>query len=527
VAANTNAFSLRYGSSAAVAGQYDGYLDNGGETIVLLDSVGEKVLDFSYNDKWYPITAGNDFSLVISDANADWHTWGDAACWRVSSEVLGSPGEVDPIPSAIAAVVVNEALTHTDLPQVDSVELFNPESAAADISGWFLSDDFYTPRKYRIPQGTILPAGGYIVFDETEFNADSNSPTAFQLSSTGDDIWLFSGDAQTNLTGYYHGFSFGAASNGVSFGRYITTIGKEHFPSQKVLTLSGENAGPIVGPVVISDIMYHPLDSGITNNTADEYIELTNISSKDISLFGPDAFTNVWHIRNAVDFDFATGTVINAGEKILLVGFDPSDSSMTADFRAAYGITTNINIYGPWSGSLNNEDETIELKRPDNPNTNDVPYILVEKIHYHDSEPWPPAADGSGCSLQRIAVERYGNDPDNWYAATPNPGSSPDLELDSDGDSMTDWAEWKARTDPADPQSCMYISKQEVNAGGSLDIAMHTVAGRRYILESTTNIVTEAFLPLVQNIEAVGDITIITVTNFSGDACFYRMRLTP
>jgi hypothetical protein len=273
--------------------------------------------------------------------------------------------------------------------------------------------------------------------------------------------------------------------------------------------------------------MYHPLDSGITNNTGDEYIELTNISSEDVSLFGPDAFTNVWHIRNAVDFDFATGTVINAGEKILLVGFDPSDSSMTADFRAAYGITTNINIYGPWSGSLNNEDETIELKRPDNPNTNDVPYILVEKIHYHDSEPWPPAADGSGCSLQRIAVERYGNDPDNWYAAIPNPGSSPDLELDSDGDSMTDWAEWKARTDPADPQSCMYISKQEVNAGGSLDIAMHTVAGRRYILESTTNIVTEAFLPLVQNIEAVGDITIITVTNFSGDACFYRMRLTP
>ena len=42
-------------------------------------------------------------------------------------------------------------------------------------------------------------------------------------------MWLFSGDAQTNLTGYVHGFAFGAAENLVSFGRHVNSAGEEHF----------------------------------------------------------------------------------------------------------------------------------------------------------------------------------------------------------------------------------------------------------------------------------------------------------
>src|SRR5204863_4351092 len=112
--------------------------------------------------------------------------------------------------------------------------------------------------KFRIPAGTIIPATGYRVFTETEFNAHPGFPDSFALDSDGDAIYLVSGDANTNLTGYSHGFSFGAAADGVSFGRHVISTGEEQFPAQRVTTRATGNAGPRIGPVVISEIHYHP-----------------------------------------------------------------------------------------------------------------------------------------------------------------------------------------------------------------------------------------------------------------------------
>ena len=39
-------------------------------------------------------------------------------------------------------------------------------------------------------------------------------------------------------------------------------------------------------------------------------------------------------------------------------------------------------------------------------------------------DPWPVKADGQGSSLSRIDPAAYGNDPANWQAATPSPGSA-------------------------------------------------------------------------------------------------------
>jgi hypothetical protein len=52
-----------------------------------------------------------------------------------------------------------------------------------------------------------------MVFDETQFNANTNLPTSFSFSSTGDEAYIFSGDG-TNLTGYFHGYEFDAAFTG-------------------------------------------------------------------------------------------------------------------------------------------------------------------------------------------------------------------------------------------------------------------------------------------------------------------------
>ena len=58
------------------------------------------------------------------------------------------------------------------------------------------------------------------MFDENQFN--NNGTNSFSLSSLGEEVYLSSGDGP-NLTGYQHGFQFGAQINGVTFGRYVTS----------------------------------------------------------------------------------------------------------------------------------------------------------------------------------------------------------------------------------------------------------------------------------------------------------------
>ena len=56
----------------------------------------------------------------------------------------------------LTSIVINEVLSHTDPPLVDAIELFNPSASSVDISWWFLSDRRNDPRKFRIPDGTVI-----------------------------------------------------------------------------------------------------------------------------------------------------------------------------------------------------------------------------------------------------------------------------------------------------------------------------------------------------------------------------------
>ena len=425
---NLVAFQQRYGSGLPVAGQYTGSLDNGGESLRLEDAVGEKILEFDYNNSWYPITDGLGFSLAIVNDLAPWHTWGMKAGWRPNGQLGGSPGTTNPTLPVLPPILVNEALTHTDPPQVDTIELYNPTGTNVSLAGWFLTDDFYAPKKYRLPTGTVITAGSYVTVADTQFNAAGQGTNRFALSALGDEVYLFSGDAGTNLTGYFHGFDFGAAPNGVPFGRYVNSQTNEQAVLLMAFTPGTTNAPPRVGPLVVSEIMYHPPDlAGGVDDALNEFIELANVAATNTPLFDPAAITNTWRLRNAVDFDFPLSTALAPGARLLVVGFDPAtNAAQLSAFRTLYSVPTNVPVLGPWQGKLDNSGETLELKAPDAPNvtaTNvSVPYYLVEKIAFRDAAPWPAEADGLGWSLQRFALAAFANDPTNWSAALPSAG---------------------------------------------------------------------------------------------------------
>ncbi|MBN2508247.1 MAG: lamin tail domain-containing protein [Verrucomicrobia bacterium] len=427
VVANPAAFAARYGSGFSIAGQYIGLLDNSGERIRLLDAVNEEVLDFEYNNSWYPLTEGLGFSLVVVDELAEPDLWNAKSQWRQSGYENAAPGAASSSLPLAAAVHVNEALTHTDPPQIDAIELHNPAATNLDVGGWFLSDDLASPKKFRIPDGTVIPAGGFLVCVETDFNPAPGEATSFALSADGDEAYLFSADAGGNLTGYYHGCEFGAAANGVSFGRHVTSDGLEHFVAQAGLTFSNANAGPLVGPVVISEIMYHPTDylvgGVVTNNPLDEYIELYNDSAVAVPLYDESHPANRWRLRDAVDFEFPAGTVLPPSNHVLIVSFNPTNTPVLDAFRTRNGIAPAVPVYGPWSGQLDNAGDSVDLERPDTPGLDgSVPYILVERVAYTDQVPWPAAADGLGPAMHRVDVAAFGNEPANWVAAVPTPG---------------------------------------------------------------------------------------------------------
>jgi hypothetical protein len=300
-------------------------------------------------------------------------------------------------------VVVSEVLAHGDTASGDVIELLNTTGDLADIGGWFLTDDFNTPKKYIIPGGTTIPAYGHITFNST--NSFGLGFNAFNLGAKGDDVYVFSADG-LNLTGHAHGYDFGASATNTTLGRYITSSGADHFVTQVASTLGGTNAGPLVGPVVISEINYHPADIAIGgfgyNNFEDEFIELHNISGNAVPLYDVAHTTNHWRLTDAVEFDFPAGVVLPPDGYLLVVSFDPANASALAAFRDHNFVPANIPVYGPWTGSLDNDSGRVELKRPGSPDTNEVPYILVERVSYSDAAPWPVAPDGLGLTCQAM-----------------------------------------------------------------------------------------------------------------------------
>ena len=409
LARNPTQFAARY-PGVLVNGVYAGKLDNGGERLALsYPAGGATVLSMTYDDTApWPITPDNHgFSLVPVNAASSLDT-SRVDEWRASTAVGGSPGADDPAP-AIAPIRINEVLAHTDLPAVDAIELFNPTAVPVNLGGWFLTDDPAVPKKFRIAEGTNIAAGGYVVFTEALFNATPGTNNSFSLSSHGDQAYLFSGDANTNLTGYSHGFTFGAAASGETFGRHVISTGEEQFPSELSATLGSANSGPRLGPVVITEIMFHP-DTG-----GDEFIELKNIATTNVALFDPIRPATTWRL-NGASFTFPTNLTLTPGQFVLLVATNPMA------FAVKYGVPPGVLVLGPFSGELQDSGERLELQRPDAPDTNGLPYITVDEVRYNDKTPWPIAADGSGPSLQKRLAASYGNDPANWEAAILTPG---------------------------------------------------------------------------------------------------------
>jgi len=147
--------------------------------------------------------------------------------------------------------------------------------------------------------------------------------------------------------------------------------------------------GPAAESLRISEIMYHPEDTGNPNDPNAEYVELTNIGAETISL-------NLVRFTNGIDFTFPSTELAPGGYCLVVKDL--------AAFKAKYG--SSLPIAGQYSGSLANSGERIELV--------DALGTTIHNFRYEDD--WYDSADGDGYSL--TIINPANPDLDTWSQQT-------------------------------------------------------------------------------------------------------------
>jgi hypothetical protein len=462
-----------------------------------------------------------------------------------------SPAESNYLP--VADVVINEVLANAAPPLEQAVEIYNTAARPVNIGGWFLSDEGRLLKKFRIPDGTVLPAGGFKVFYESDLNSGLEAPSHIRFgAASGGAVHLSSVDRQGEPDGQQAVATFGGSERAVSFGRHVTAAGSEFVPltlrtfgSDRPVSLDdfrngtgASNAPPKIGPVIISEIMYHPLapkGNLLAEDADDEFIELQNITDGPALLFDPAHQENRWRILGGVEFTPTDGVLLPAKAFLLIVGFDPvANPGKREAFRVKYAVPSGVQILGPFSPALNNSGALLELHKPgpaavSGPDAGITPHYLVDRVAYQSQSPWPPADGSLSLSLQRQSSNRFGNDPANWGALPPtagrenqiatvtdadldgipdswelahglNPNDASDAALDSDGDGYTNYQEYLAGTDPHDATSRLQLTGVIADPGG-VGIQFHAGANRTYTVEFTDDL-GSGFWQTIEDVDA-------------------------
>ena len=128
------------------------------------------------------------------------------------------------MPAFAQGVVVNELLASNAATLADPdfgefgdwIELYNASGETVDLGGAFLTDDVDEPMQWRIPDGTTLAPGAFLlVWADDEDTAAMALHTNFKLSGSGELVGLFDASGAVIDT-----VSFGEQTTDISYGRY-------------------------------------------------------------------------------------------------------------------------------------------------------------------------------------------------------------------------------------------------------------------------------------------------------------------
>jgi hypothetical protein len=316
----------------------------------------------------------------------------------------------DPTAAELAAI---PGLDNDDF---EFLEVQNVSSSAISLSDVTLNVG--TP--LSLPASTLFP-GDYalIVANQTAFELRYGTGlpivavnTLSSLANGGELVTLLAADNST-----IHSFIYDDIDNWPSLAdgqgasmEVIDTNGDygdplNWLPSRDVGGTPGSADPLLASPssLRVTEIMYNPVVG-----TGSEFMELINSGTTTIDLAN-------YRLIEGVEFDFtlASSTMIAPGERIVI-------ATNAAEFNSVYGnLSAVVGVFA--SGSLANGGERILLV--------DELGDLIHDFVYDDEGLWPTSPDGGGFALEIIDLNGDYSDPLNWQPSaivggTPGAGST-------------------------------------------------------------------------------------------------------
>ena len=384
-----------------VLGGFTNKLSNSGGNLRLRNVSDAVLVDVTYSDESpWPIAAdGAGSSLVMVRPSLGER---QPQAWGSSAEVGGSPGYADPAPSgALTRLSINEVLAHTNAAAV-FVEIYNRGGANVDLSSCIITDDPNTNR-FRFSPGATVPARGSIAVTGTELG--------FVPDPHGGSIYLLN----ANATVVVDALRLGGHAPGVSQGR--SPNGARNWRELAVATPNGSNAPPLSRPIVINELMYHP----ISGDNDDQFIELYNRSSNSVNVGG-------WRFTSGINFTIPSGTVIPALGYLAV-------AKNAARMLSNYPTLTPAKVVGNFSDTLSGRGEKVSLAKPElvvSGSSTTTAYAVVNEVNYGTGGRWGQWADGGGASLELIDPLADNQLANNWTDSQP-PNNSPFVTIEYTG----------------------------------------------------------------------------------------------
>ncbi|MEL7533077.1 MAG: lamin tail domain-containing protein, partial [Bacteroidota bacterium] len=373
-------------------------LSGKGEQIALFNSSACPVSAIVYdnNEPWPEAADGDGFSLMIQSDTLD---PSQASNWLSSGNYSGTPGAVNEFlcETTTPDIIINELAyrPNSAYDTKDWVELFNPNSFDVDLSGWELHD---SQNYFRIPNGTLISAGGYIVIVQEQYSFftkyGSTLPNnvvvvgdfAFGLSGDGewvallneDRCWvdglkyndsypwplepdgqgptmaLIAADLDNALAGSWASSDWGGAALG--------TPGAANNIPDPCSAFQAFSEGELP---LINEIAYNEHPSFPSGN----WLEIYNPSSQNLDM-------SDWMLIDEDSvFVFPPGTSISAGG-FLILAEDP------VALQTYYPeIPVGTPILGPLGIKFDNGGERLLLYAASR--------CLIDSLRYNDKYPWP------------------------------------------------------------------------------------------------------------------------------------------
>ena len=320
------------------------------------------VASIAWDDVWSYDDSGNDLGQA-------WRTTGfDDAGWATGPGLIGF--ELEPLPQPLLTEITNGFITYYfrktfelsgDLSSVDATfSTAIDDGAVVYVNG-----------------SEVIRVGmpdGEVAFD-TVADRNVNEAQIEGLFTIPNEMLV---EGENLIAVEVHQIS--AANSDLVFGLEMQA-------TRTVTSSAGDNAvmRDLLNGLRVTEIMYN------TTAPGGEYLELTNISDRELPLAGV-------RLDGAVDFTFPS-VVLAAGESVVVADDLPG-------FLSTYG--NGVNAIGQYNGNLSNGGERIILRLPD-------PYeAAVLRFDYDDQ--WQPTTDGGGAALELV-------DPAPIYPLFDQPGS--------------------------------------------------------------------------------------------------------